>query len=141
MNVFGTSSMSKLDTCHPDLVEIAELALSRSPYDFTIVHGWRGEDIQNALQESGASTKRYPNSKHNHVDGNGVPLSLALDFAPWVDGAIPWDDVNVFCIIAGVFLSAAAELGIAVKYGMDWDSDGSTKDQTLMDAGHLGLVI
>ena len=141
MYSFGLKSLAKLDTCHPDLFDIAELALSRSPYDFTVVHGWRGEDVQNALQESGASTKRYPNSKHNHVDGNGVPLSLALDFAPWVGGKIPWGDTHIFAIIAGVFFSAAAELEIPVRYGGDWDSDGSTKDQTLMDWGHLELVI
>ena len=141
MYSFGSKSIAKLDTCHPHLGEIADLALRWSPYDFTVVHGWRGEDIQNALQESGASTKRYPNSKHNHVDGNGVPLSLALDFAPWVDGKIPWGDTHIFAIIAGVFFSAAAELEIPVRYGGDWDSDGSTKDQTLMDWGHLELVI
>ena len=141
MNIFGSASVAKLDTCHPDLRDIALLALSRSPYDFTVVHGWRGEDIQNALQESGASTKRYPNSKHNHVDGNGVPLSLALDFAPWIDNDIPWSDTHIFTIVAGVFLAAAAELEVPVTYGGDWDSDGSTQDQTLMDWGHLELKL
>lgn len=140
MYTFGNASRNKLSSCHPDLVEIAELALARSPYDFTIVHGWRGEDVQNALQESGASHKRYPDSKHNHTDDNGVPLSLAFDFAPWIGGSIPWNDEHVFCIIAGVILSAATELEIAVRYGGDWDGDGSTKDQTLMDWGHLELV-
>lgn len=141
MFTYGSKSLEKLHTCHPDMLDIAELALSRSPYDVTIVHGWRGKDIQDALFESGASHKKYPHSKHNHTDSDGLPLSLALDFAPWVDGAIPWKDSHAFCIIAGVFISAAAELEIPVRYGGDWDSDGSTMDQTLMDWGHLELVI
>ena len=140
MHEFGAKSRQKLNTCHPDLVLVAELALLRSPYDFTIVHGWRGEDVQNALQESGASHKRYPNSKHNHCDKDGLPLSLALDFAPWVNGSIPWGDTHIFAVIAGVLFACADELDTKVRWGGDWDSDGSTEDQTLMDWGHLELI-
>jgi len=138
---YGTKSGNKLLTCHDRIREIAVLGLQRSPYDITVIHGWRGEDVQNALEESGASTKRYPNSKHNHTDHSGMPLSLAFDFAPWVDGKIPWGDTHIFAIIAGVLIAAANELEYPVRYGGDWDSDGSTKDQTLMDWGHLELVL
>jgi peptidoglycan L-alanyl-D-glutamate endopeptidase CwlK len=138
--VYGAKSSNRLLTCHEQLREIAMLGLERSPYDITIIHGWRGEDIQNALFDSGASTKQYPHSKHNHTDHDGIPLSLAFDFAPWVNGDIPWDDTHIFCVIAGVFIAAAHELGYAVRYGGDWDSDGSTKDQKLMDWGHLELA-
>ncbi len=138
---YGTKSKAKLATVHDSMVMVADLALVRSPYDITIVHGWRGEEIQNALYESGASLKIYPNSKHNHLDNDGFPLSLAIDFAPWVDGAIPWGDTHMFCIVAGVIMSVAEELNVPVRYGGDWDGDGSTKDQTLMDWGHLELDI
>ena len=138
---YGTKSTAKLVTCHPSIVMGADIALTRSPYDITIVHGWRGEHIQNVLFDSGASHKKYPHSKHNHTDTDGLPLSLALDFAPWVDGAIPWGDTHIFAIVAGVFLAAYSELGIPIRYGGDWDNDGSTKDQTLMDWGHLELVL
>ena len=138
---YGAKSMSKLKTCDPVLRAIAERALELSPYDITIVHGWRGEEVQNALQESGASKKRWPDSKHNHTkDEDGVtPCSLAIDFAPWVNGTIPWDDTHVFACIAGCFLSAANEMRVSLRWGGDWDSDGSTKDQTLMDWGHVEL--
>ena len=136
---YGKKSMSKLATCHQSLVMVADLALVRSPYDITIIHGWRGEEIQNALYESGASHKKYPHSKHNYIDDDGFPLSLAIDFAPWVDGAIPWKDTHVFAIVAGVFLAVSEELNVPVRYGGDWDGDGSTEDQTLMDWGHLEL--
>jgi len=138
--VYGSKSSGKLLTCHTDIRDVATLGLSRSPYDITIVHGWRGEDIQNALFESGASHKQYPHSKHNHTDADGMPLSLAIDFAPWVNSKIPWEDTHVFTIVAGVLIAAANELGIPVRYGGDWDGDGSTKDQTLMDWGHIELV-
>jgi len=138
---FGQGARSKLQPCHPDLVSIAELALDMSPYDFTIVHGWRGEDVQNALFDSGASTKRWPMSKHNHCDGDGVPMSLAIDFAPWVGGTIPWKETHIFAVIAGLLMAAASSTGVKVRWGGDWDSDGLTSDQKLMDWGHLELVI
>ncbi len=139
MYSFGKKSSDKLATCHPDLREVAELALEFSPYDITIVHGWRGEAVQNALYDSGASHKQWPNSKHNR-EANGDPYSLAIDFGPWVNGGVPWDDTHIFAIIAGCFFSAAKQVGVDIRFGGDWDTDGSTKDQTLMDWGHVELI-
>ena len=138
---YGRRSLNKLETCHEGLITIAPIVLSRSPYDITIVHGWRGEDIQNALQESGASTKRYPHSKHNFTDHDGAPMSLALDFAPWVGGTIPWGETHIFACIAGMFICVGREFGYTVRWGGDWDSDGLTTDQKLMDWGHIELVL
>ena len=138
---FGKSSKAKLDTCHPKLVGIANLAIQLSPYDFTIVHGWRGRDVQDALFESNASQKKFPFSMHNHVDERSKPSSLAIDFAPWIKNKIPWDDTHIFAVIAGCFHAAASELEERIRYGGDWDSDGSTKDQTLMDWGHVEILL
>ena len=138
---YGKKSLGKLDTCHSQLREVALLGLEMSPYDITIIHGYRGEEIQNALQESGASTKRFPDSKHNATDDLDQPESEAFDFGPWVDGDIPWDDTHVFACIAGCFFAAAAQLGVTLRWGGDWDSDGSTKDQRLMDWGHMEIEL
>jgi len=139
MYEYGKKSSAKLNTCHPDLQMVAEYALAMSPYDITIIHGWRGEDVQNALYDSGASHKQWPDSKHNHT-AHDTPYSLAIDFAPWVKGTIPWNDTHIFAIIAGCFFAAANQVGVTIRYGGDWDSDGSTTDQTLMDWGHVELI-
>ena len=140
-HAYGAKSQSKLDSCRVNLRDVATLALERSPYDITIVHGWRGEDVQNALEESGASTKRWPDSKHNATDDAGAPASEALDFAPYVNGSIPWGETHIFAVIAGCFFSAAHELGVKLRWGGDWDSDGLTDDQTLMDWGHIEEIV
>ena len=143
---FGDKSQAKLATVHPLLAECAEVALIRSPYDFTIVHGWRGEDVQNALFDSGASRKRFPDSRHNQtLDLNleeffRMQRSDAIDFAPWIRGSIPWSDTHIFAVIAGCFFAAADELDITLRWGGDWDSDGDTTDQTLMDWGHVEIM-
>ena len=143
---FGARSIKNLDTCHKDLQRLACRALQLSPYDFSIIHGWRDEEVQNALHASNASEKRWPDSKHNHFKEctssiEIIPESLAVDFAPWISGDIPWHDTHIFSVIAGCFFAAAAEQGITIRWGGDWDSDGSTKDQKLMDYGHIELVL
>ncbi len=129
---FGMRSYEKLAGVDPGLRQIAEDAIVASPVDFTIVWGRRGEEIQNALFESGASRKRYPESKHNDNPAR------ALDFAPWVQQRIEWEDTHIFALIAGVFF-AVARPG-ALRWGGDWDGDGTTSDQTLMDWGHIELL-
>lgn len=138
---FGTKSAGKLATVHPDLRQVAKIALARSPYDFSIIHGWRGEDVQNALFESGVSHTPWPESKHNIRDLNELKCSEAIDFGPWIDNAIPWNDTHIFAVIAGCFFAAASECGVTIRWGGDWDSDGSTKDQTLMDYGHVEIIL
>lgn len=144
MNQYGKASRQKLATCHPTLRAIAEDALILSPYDITIIHGWRGEVLQNKLYDDNKSTKIFPDSRHNQskdpVIRKPLEISDALDFGPYVNGGIPWDDIIIFAIIAGCFFSAAYDRGATIRYGMDWDSDGSTKDQNLMDGGHIELM-
>lgn len=142
---FGARSTTKLATCDERLQRIARRALELSPIDFTIIHGFRGESEQNELVAQGLSKLRWPDSKHNHerkTVGNplGEPCSLALDFGPWIDGTIPWKDTHSFAMVAGVFFAAAAEEGVRLRYGADWDLDGLTTDQSFMDWGHLELM-
>ncbi len=138
---FGKRSSDKLATCHPTLIAIAKRALEKSPYDFSIIHGWRGEDVQNGLFDSGASKKRWPDSMHNHTTDDGKPLSLAFDFAPYINGKIPWNETHIFAVIVGCIFSAAAELGAKLRTGLDWDLDGSTQDQTFHDYGHIEILL
>ena len=104
-------------------------------YDFTIVWGHRNKAAQEQAFLSGNSGKRWPDSRHNSTP------STALDFAPWVDGGIPWNDTHAFAVIGGMFIAAGADLGTPIIYGGDWDMDGLTTDQRLMDWGHVQLVL
>lgn len=130
---YGAKSQAKLDTLDDDLRAVAELVMSWQIYDLTIVWGHRGEEAQEDAFRSGNSSKRWPESKHNELP------SRALDFAPWVDGSIPWKDTHAFAVLGGLFIAAGAVLGIPIRYGGDWDMDGETTDQRLMDWGHVEL--
>lgn len=141
--VYGIRSRAKLKTCHPLLIDVANRALELSPYDIAIIHGKRDKVTQNKLYSKGKSTKRFPNSRHNKTEdtdhyADPYEVSDALDFGPYVNG-IPWEDTHVFAVIAGVFMAAAKDEGIKLRWGGDWNSNGLTTDQTFMDWGHIEI--
>jgi hypothetical protein len=53
---------------------------------------------------------------------------------------IPWKDTHAFAVIGGILIAVADAMDVKVRYGGDWDMDGQTTDQTLMDWGHIELV-
>lgn len=84
---YGSRSLSRLGTADPDLVLLFTEALADPdcPCDITILEGHRGEWRQNEMKASGASQLSWPNSYHNRTP------SMAVDAAPWVNGAVSWD--------------------------------------------------
>ena len=141
---YGARSVQRLETCHPVLQRIADEALMISPYDISIIHGWRDLVEQNTLYAAGASKLKFPDSRHNKTSDPSVieqaRMSDAIDFAPYINGGIDWNDTHIFGVVAGVFMSVAKGMGYTLRWGGDWDSDGSTKDQSFMDWGHLEII-
>ena len=131
---FGSRSRERLDGVNPVLRQVFEDAIEVTPVDFTIVCGHRTREAQEEAFATGASKVRYPNSKHN-----GYP-SLAVDFAPWTAGGIDWRDNLAFARIQGILDACAAKRGVKLRWGGDWDRDGSSRDQSFMDIGHVELV-
>jgi len=84
---FSQRSLSRLQTCHPDLQLLMVEALGdpECPCDMSVLCGYRGEEEQNAAYASGASKLKFPQSRHNQTP------SLAVDVAPYINGAISWD--------------------------------------------------
>ena len=106
---FGTTSLSRMENVHPDLIRVMALALQRSPIDFTVLEGRRTEARQRELVKQGAS--KTMNSRHLH--------GLALDIAPVVDGKVTWD-WKFYHQLAPVIKAAAKELGVPLTWGGDW---------------------
>lgn len=147
---FGASSRANLDTCHPELVAIAENALRWSPYDFSIIEGSRSLERQMSLFRSGVT----------HIDGtvrkgkHNYDPSEAWDFVPYpvvvggkgigggAGGVSAWEPRGHwrFHVIAGVIWSAATDLGLSVCWGGDWNGNGDNTDQKLHDLPHIELV-
>lgn len=137
---FGARSLAKLSSCNFKLAQLMNGAILLSPVDITIIEGFRSDTQQDHLFAKGLSKKRGGESLHNHMSRQGNPNSLAVDFAPWVNGGVDWNDTHMFAVVAGVIHAVAIDLDVKCRWGGDWDRDGSTTDQTFMDWGHIELV-
>ena len=95
------------------LVQVAELAFSRSPYKLTITEGVRTLERQKQL----VAEKKSKTMQSKHLIGK------ALDFAVFIDGKIVWD-MKYYKQVAEVFKACASELKIPITCGADWGWDG-----------------
>ena len=133
-------SESSLRGVHPDLVRVvrrAHMLMSEdSPgLSFVVIEGLRSLERQRALVSAGAS--RTMNSKHlPRVGRDGREFGHAVDLAAEVRGlGIRWD-WPLYPRIARRMRAAAAELGVSLTWGGDWDGDGSSDDESFKDGPH-----
>ncbi|MNV94590.1 hypothetical protein D3C71_1894020 [compost metagenome] len=80
-----------------------------------MVEGLRTPQRQRELVDKGAS--QTMNGLHlKQATGYGH----AVDLAPLVGGAIPWNDWEAFRRLADVVKACAAEQGVPVEWGGEW---------------------
>lgn len=84
---YGRTSTARLSTCDPDLILLMTEALAdpACPVDISILEGHRSKARQNRMKAEGKSQLAWPRSRHNSMP------SMAVDAAPYVDGAVSWD--------------------------------------------------
>lgn len=135
-NKLSKTSKERLATCESDLQNLVTLALKRCPVDFGVAEGHRSIERQQKLFAEGKSKIDGVTRKGKH---NEYP-SQAVDLYAWVDGKANWS-IHHLSVIAGVMYSCADELGIKIRWGLNWDGDGVIKDdQRFQDAPHFELV-
>lgn len=134
---FGKKSRAKLDTVELPLQDVLEEAIKH--FDFTILYGHRTPAEQAELYAIGRTkeTHRKPvttkdgtlkKSRHNYYP------SQAVDIAPW---PIDFNDVDRIRYLAGFIMGIAAQKGIKLTWGGDWDRDTEVKDNTFEDLLHF----
>ncbi len=150
----GSTSRGRLESCHPLLINVVEVAIVHTPMDFSVFCGYRGETSQNAAFANGLSETPFPESMHNHrsdardmVEGYAEELdeelSLAVDVVPWFGGRQRWDRpwemrwLNGF--ILGIGMPLVVAHGFYLRSGSDWDMDGDQEEHKLKDSPHLEL--
>lgn len=121
MNTWSESSYKKLQTCHPDLIVLANNVLEI--HDCTVVWGNRTKEQQELMFAQGKSKVHYPDSKHN------IFPSHAIDLAPYVPslGGVTWD-YKYSLYFAGLVLGTAdllykkGEMNYKVRWGGNWST-------------------
>jgi peptidoglycan L-alanyl-D-glutamate endopeptidase CwlK len=136
MATLGVRSKEVLATCHADIQAVVNEAIRE--IDFTVVCGRRGREEQEKAVAGGKSKLHYPASKHN-VEPPG--LALAVDLAPYRDGAIQWNDIQAFIFLAGIIKGIALTKGIKIRWGGDFNRNNNTHDDRFMDMPHFELEV
>ena len=113
--LFGTKSLERLHTVHPDLARAIERAVKSSDVDIAILEGVRSLERQRKLLASGATTTLRSRHLAHATDG----LARAIDIAPVVDGEVRWD-WPLYHRLAAVVKNAAARENVPVEWGGDW---------------------
>lgn len=126
---YTEKSKAELASCDPRLRRVMEAVLPH--FDHTIVTGHRGQAAQDEAHRTGKSDKPWPTSKHNSLP------SMAVDVAPC---PINWKDRERFTFFAGVVLGTAAQMGIELRWGGDWDRDTEVADNSFDDLAHFEIV-
>ncbi|AHG23456.1 hypothetical protein O197_40 [Edwardsiella phage eiAU-183] len=125
----SSRSLSRLDGVHPDLVRVVKRAIELTPVDFTVIEGRRSVERQREMVATGKS--QTMNSRH--LTGH------AVDCAPLVAGAIPWNDRAPFKSVSDAMFAAAKEQGVAIRWGGDWNQNGRSDDERFYDGPHFEL--
>lgn len=150
----GLRSQKNLEGVHTDLVAVVERAIDITTQDFMVIEGVRSKARQRELYGQGRTPSELMavgidqnlaqptkpkvtwtlNSNHfAHADGFG----RAVDLVPY---PVDWSSSAKFDAIAKAMFSAAAQLGISIRWGADWDRDGKPRERGETDSPHFELV-
>lgn len=144
MNKWSKTSKKRLDTCHPDLIVLANRVLQI--HDCTVVAGFRDKKTQDKYFKDGTSKVKWPKGKHNKNP------SQAIDLGPYKKGASLYDMENVL-YFAGIVMATAdmlysyGKMEHKLKWGGTWSAKADypfTFDnprRSFFDGIHFELVM
>lgn len=130
-------SESRLLGVNAALINVVRRAVKALPFSVMVIEGVRTKARQAELYAQGR-TKPGPvvtwTMQSKHIEGR------AVDLAPLIDGKIDWSDAKKFDAISSAMFSAAKELGIAIRWGADWDGDGRPRERGESDSPHFEIA-
>lgn len=121
-------SIANLEQCDERLRRLFYRVAAIMPIE--VICGHRSKIDQDVAFRNRRSKLQWPRSKHNRQP------SLAADVCPL---PIDWKNLEAFKRLARVVKFAAAELGIKVRHGADWDGDGQHGEPGEFDWPHWEL--
>ena len=122
---FGKRSRERLKGVDPKLVNVLNEVVKH--FDITVIEGLRSQERQNELVAQGKSKTKYG----KHTQGK------AVDIAPY---PIDWECRDDFHYLGGFVRGIATSMGVKVRWGGDWDSDYTTKDNSFDDLVHFEIL-
>jgi peptidoglycan L-alanyl-D-glutamate endopeptidase CwlK len=118
MSIFrlGTRSLERLKGVDEDLVRVVKLAIQDTTVDFGVTEGLRTIEKQREY----VAAKKSWTMKSKHLDG------LAVDLHPIMYGKADYTKCH---LVRDAMFKAAGELGVKIRWGGDWNQNGSSVDE------------
>ena len=129
--MLNAKSEARLRGVHPLLVKVVHRAAELcdcAGLNIQITEGVRDKERQEFLFNTGKS--RTMNSRH--LTGH------AIDICIYEDGTLTWNFTS-YQRAARLFYLAAKELGVDIDWGGDWNENGRSDDERLVDGPHFEL--
>ena len=133
----SSRSIERLEGVNPVLVDIVNLAITKTKVDFGVSCGVRTLDTQKKLVESGKS--QTMRSYHLLQDDM---TSWAVDLVAYIDGDVCWE-VNVYDDVADAIQSACKEIdtkGFRVRWGGAWSVSDLANWNKSMEEAYLSYI-
>ena len=121
---FGKKSKERLKGVDSNLVKVLNELIKIM--DVTIIEGVRSKERQEQLLAQGKTKTKYS----KHITGK------AVDLAPY---PINWEDREMFHYMGGMLRSIGQSMGLKIRWGGDWDSDGDINDNKFDDLVHVEI--
>ncbi|MGJ7215367.1 M15 family metallopeptidase [Morganella morganii] len=123
---FSQRSENNLKGVNSDLVNVIRRALEITPVDFIVIEGLRTQERQKELVAAGKSQTN--NSRH--LTGHAVDI---------IPVNTKWQ-IEEFKPLLKAVKQAADELGVKLRFGINWKNDPSLPIETrFIDAPHVEI--
>ena len=121
---FGKKSKERLKGVDSNLIKVLNELIKIM--DVTIIEGVRSKERQEQLLAQGKTKTKYS----KHITGK------AVDLAPY---PINWEDREMFHYMGGMLRGLGKAMGVNIRWGGDWDSDGDINDNKFDDLVHVEI--
>lgn len=133
MYKLGNTSMARLVGVDETLVNVVKRAIQITEQDFTVIEGVRSLSRQRELYAQGRTSPGKIVTwtlKSKHIMGK------AVDLVPY---PLDWNDLEKFDKIKHAMFRAAAEQGVNLRWGADWNSNGTPREKGEYDSPHFEI--
>lgn len=121
-----------------NLTAAVDFAAAELPFDVLVVEGVRTVARQRELYAQGRTAPGKVvtwTMMSQHIGGRAVDLAPLL-----TDGSVDWSDPTKFDAINTAMQDAAKVVGVRIRWGADWDSDGKPRERGETDSPHFELA-
>lgn len=144
-------SLDRMNGVDERLQRVVKLAIQLSKQDFMVLEGVRSREQCMVNYGKGRTVAQctakdvpaqYANPKAAKVTWLNNPFSSkhcygkAVDLVPY---PIDWNTPSKFDEIAKAMFQAAKQLGVSIRWGADWNSNGRPREKGETDSPHFEI--